>query len=402
MSQAATPDGAAPLLHTPLDGLHRELGARMGAFAGYDMPIQYPAGLKAEHLQARAQCALFDVSHMGQVRVSSADPALADDADAIGASLARALPLDFTDWPAGRQKYTFLLNDAGGIDDDLMIVRTDEALSAWRMVLNASNKVADLRRLRALCPELSFTLLDDALLALQGPQAEAVLAAHDPHAQQMAFMQGATLSIDGVPCLATRSGYTGEDGWEISVPAAEATRVARALLADARVAPAGLGARDTLRLEAGLPLHGNDIGPDTTPAEAGMAWAIPKARRAGGPQAGGFPGAATVLAQLAPAAGGAAAQPPARRLVGLASTSNVPIRAGTEILEAAGDTVVGRVTSGTVSPTLARPIMLAYLDRATLETGPDGTRAPLVAAVRQQRPAVELATLPFVPKRYKR
>ena len=188
------PTASAALARTPLDGLHRELGARMGAFAGYDMPIQYPAGLKAEHLHARARCALFDVSHMGQVRVSSADPSQSDDIESIGASLARALPLDFVDWAPGRQKYSFLLNDAGGIDDDLMIVRTDAALPEYRLVLNASNKTADVQRLRRLCPELSFTPLPDALLALQGPQAEAVLAGFDAYAADMAFMTGAELS----------------------------------------------------------------------------------------------------------------------------------------------------------------------------------------------------------------
>lgn len=400
-ASAAGPTTGAALARTPLDALHRELGARMGAFAGYDMPIQYPAGIRAEHLHARAECALFDVSHMGQVRVSSADPSLADDIDSIGASLARALPLDFVDWAPGRQKYALLLDDAGGIEDDLMALRIDAALPEYRLVVNAANKAADVRRLRALCPELSFELLPDALVALQGPAAEAVLAAHDPSAADMAFMQGAHLSIAGVPCLATRSGYTGEDGWEISVPAADALRVARALLADARVVPAGLGARDTLRLEAGLPLHGSDIGPDTTPAEANLAWSIPKSRRTGGAQAGGFPGASTVLAQLAPAAGGAPERPAARRLCGLVSGSNVPIRAGTPILDAAG-AEVGRVTSGTVSPTLSRPIALAYVQRATLEPGAQGADGGLVAAVRQQRVPVQVAPLPFVPKRYKR
>lgn len=387
--------GSSTLARTPLDGLHRELGARMAAFAGYDMPIQYPPGLRAEHLHTRAQCGLFDVSHMGQIRVSSADPSMSDDLESIGASLARALPLDFVDWAPGRQKYSFLLNDAGGIDDDLMIVRTDAGLPEYRLVVNASNKHADLQRLRRLCPELSFTLLPDALLALQGPQAEAVLAALDPYAAEMAFMTGAELSIDGVPCFATRSGYTGEDGWEISVPAADAIRVARTLLADTRVAPAGLGARDTLRLEAGLPLHGNDIGPDTTPVQASLGWAIPKTRRAGGAFAGGFPGAAVVLAQFDPA------HAPAHKLVGLTTSTNVPIRAGAEIVNGQTGAAVGRVTSGTVSPTLSRPIMLAYVERATVEAALGGTAA-LVAAVRQQRPPVEVVSLPFVPKRYKR
>ena len=415
---AGTAGTAPPLEHTPLDALHRELGARMGPFAGYDMPIQYPAGLKAEHAQVRNQAGLFDVSHMGQVLVHPpAGPAgsgdAADRSAAVRTALAAALPLDFDDFAPGRQKYTFLLNDAGGIDDDLMVAlepaggvdaaaagagNADAAAAPrFRMVLNASNKHADLMRLRALCPALRFELLPDALLALQGPGAEAALASLDARAAGMAFMDAGWLTIDGVRCFATRSGYTGEDGWEIAVPQADAMRVARRLLAIDGVAPAGLGARDTLRLEAGLPLHGNDIGPDTTPAEAAMAWAIPKARRRGGRAAGGFPGADTVLAALQSSDGAPPERPPTRRLVGLVSSAPVPIRAGAEVLAADDGRVVGRVTSGTVSPTLGRPIMLAHVDRAALEA-----KAPLVAAVRQQRPPVEVTPLPFVPKRYKR
>jgi aminomethyltransferase len=364
----------------PLDALHRGLGAKFGAFAGWDMPIQYPAGLKAEHGHTRAAAGLFDVSHMGQLRLRARDRSAATLARALEA----ALPVDFDGWPPGLQRYSLLLNEAGGIDDDLMLVNLGEEV---RMVVNAGNRDADLARLRALCPALEIEWVDAALLALQGPAAEAVLTAHDPACAAMTFMQARTLTLRGSACFATRSGYTGEDGWEISVPLPAAEAVARALLADDRVRPVGLGARDTLRLEAGLPLHGSDITPTTTPVEAGLAFAIPKSRRAGGAKAGGFPGAAPILAHLADGA--------ARRLIGLSSAAPVPIRAHAPIVDAA-DSPVGEVTSGTVSPTLGRPVMLAYLRTDAL----DGR--PLRAVVRDRRPEVTPTRLPFVPKRYRR
>ena len=365
----------------PLDALHRSLGAKFGPFAGWDMPIQYPAGLKAEHAHTRAQAGLFDVSHMGQLRIRARD----GGAGPLARALEAALPVDFDGWPEGLQRYSLLLNDAGGIEDDLMLVNLGDEV---RMVVNAGNRDADLARLRALCPTLDIAWVDAALLALQGPAAESVLAALDPSCAAMTFMQARTLTLCGAACFATRSGYTGEDGWEISVPLAAAEAVARALLADARVRPVGLGARDTLRLEAGLPLHGSDISPGTTPVQAGLAFAIPKSRRAGGAKAGGFPGADAILAQFA---GGVR-----RRLVGLVSDEAVPIRAHAPIVDAA-DSAVGEVTSGTVSPTLGRPVMLAYVDAAALADG----RA-LRAVVRDRRPAVRTAPLPFVPKRYRR
>ncbi|MFZ9406200.1 MAG: glycine cleavage T C-terminal barrel domain-containing protein, partial [Burkholderiaceae bacterium] len=257
-----------------------------------------------------------------------------------------------------------------------------------RMVVNAGNRDADFARLVSLCPALSIEWVDAALIALQGPQAEAVLAALDPAATEMSFMQARTLRLLGVGCFTTRSGYTGEDGYEISIPSADADRVVRALLADARVAPIGLGARDTLRLEAGLPLHGNDIDPTTTPVQAGLMFAIPKSRRAGGAKAGGFPGANGVLRELAQGA--------PRKLVALRSDSNVPIRAHASVVDAQ-DAVVGEVTSGTVSPTLGVPIVLARIEAQALAAG-----GPWRAVVRDKRPALQAATLPFVPKRYKR
>jgi aminomethyltransferase len=364
----------------PLEALHRELGAKFGPFAGYEMPIQYPAGLKAEHAATRERAGLFDVSHMGQVRIRAKDGSAAS----LARGLEAALPLDFDGWTPGLQKYSLLLNEAGGIEDDLMLVNLGDEV---RMVVNAGNRDADFARLVAACPTLSIDWIDAALIALQGPAAESVLAALDPSAAAMTFMQARTLTLEGAACFTSRSGYTGEDGYEISLPLEAAERVTRRLLADPRVAPVGLGARDTLRLEAGLPLHGNDISPTVTPIEAGLAFAIPKPRRAGGAKAGGFPGAATVLAQLADG--------PPRRLVALDSAEPVPVRAHAAILDAA-DVQVGEVTSGTVSPTLGRPVMLALVQAAAL----DGR--PLRAAVRDKRPALEVVRPPFVPKRYKR
>jgi aminomethyltransferase len=365
----------------PLAAVHRELGAKFGPFAGYEMPIQYPAGLKAEHVATRERAGLFDVSHMGQLRIRAKD----GTRESLARGLEAALPVDFEGWPIGLQKYSLLLNDAGGIEDDLMLVNLGDEV---RMVVNAGNRDRDFARLHALCPTLAIEWVDAALVALQGPAAESVLAEMDPAAAGMTFMQGRELALEGAPCFTTRSGYTGEDGYEISLPLDIAELVVRRMLADARVQPVGLGARDTLRLEAGLPLHGNDITASTTPVEAGLAFAIPKSRRTGGAKAGGFPGAAAILAQLADG--------PARKLVGLVSSEPVPIRAHSAILDAS-DAAVGEVTSGTVSPTLGRPVMLAYVQAGALADG-----RSLRAAVRDKRPGVEVVRLPFVPKRYKR
>lgn len=390
---------APTLKRVPLDALHRELGARMGGFAGYDMPIQYPEGLKVEHLHTRSQAGLFDVSHMGQLRVTGAS---------LHRALEAALPIDFDTWPdpdaqgVALQKYSYLLNDEGGIEDDLMLVKLRDEV---RIIVNAGNRASDLARLQLLAPQLRFEWIDAALLALQGPAAESVLAALDPAAASLKFMQARTLRLLGVDCFATRSGYTGEDGYEISVPSGEADKIARALLKDAalknaaatggttRVKFIGLGARDTLRLEAGLPLHGNDIGPTTTPVQAGLQFAIPKSRRAGGTKAGGFPGAATVLAQLANGSD--------RKLVGLVSDEAIPIRAHTAIVNQR-DQMVGEVTSGTVSPSLGKPVMLAYVDSGAVSTPISELAPQLRAVVRDKRPVVQLAALPFVAKRYKR
>ena len=389
MSAAAAGEAASaaapPVRRVPLDAVHRALGAKMGAFAGWDMPIQYLAGLKAEHLHTREACGLFDVSHMGQLAIRPRD----GRAMTLAAQLEAALPVDFDGWPPDTQRYSLLLDDAGGILDDLMLVhRPVPGHPEVRMVVNAGNRDADLALLRARCPDLAIEWVDAALIALQGPQAEAVLASLDPACTAMTFMQAAELTLLGARCFTTRSGYTGEDGFEISVPLDAAEAVTRTLLAHPAVKPVGLGARDTLRLEAGLPLHGNDLSAQTTPVEAGLAFAIPKSRRTGGTKPGGFPGAPRILEQFATGV--------RRKLVGLASNEPVPIRAHAAIVDGQG-VEVGEVTSGTVSPTLGHPVMLAYVDAALLREQP-----PLHAVVRDKRPAVTLQPLPFVPKRYRR
>jgi aminomethyltransferase len=371
----------------PLDALHRQAGAKIGPFAGWDMPIQYPAGLKAEHLHTREAASLFDVSHMGQLRAVAID----GRPSTLYEQIEGALPVDFDGWPHGQQKYSYLLNDAGGIEDDLMLVHlTDGQHAELRIVVNAGNREADLKWLTSHCPRLRFEWIDAALVALQGPQAEAVLAALDPQAAPLRFMQTATLSLLGAACFTTRSGYTGEDGYEISLPLTHAEAIVARLLEHPSVAWAGLGARDTLRLEAGLPLHGSDITPQTSPVEAGLGFAIPKSRRAGGSKAGGFPGAETILRQFA--------EGPRRKLVGLVSHETIPVRAHALIANDAGKTV-GEVSSGTVSPTLGHPVMLAWIERIALE---HEATSPLHAIVRDRRPAVQVTGLPFVPKRYKR
>ncbi len=384
----------------PLEKLHTELGAKFGPFAGYNMPIQYPMGLKAEHLHTRTHAGLFDVSHMGQLRITAPN-------DPSGAQLCRelqaALPCDFNGWPNDIQRYSVLLNDEGGIEDDLMLVyrhadrhgpsgpRDDGARHCEaegrgnpevRMIVNAGNRDADLALLQKLAPGLKFEWVDAALVALQGPDAESVLAALDPKAADMVFMQAAELTLCGVTCFTTRSGYTGEDGYEISIPAADAERVVREIMKDDRVKPVGLGARDTLRLEAGLPLHGNDISPTVTPIEASLGFSIAASRRA----TGGFPGAAKVLAQIANGA--------PRKLIGLISKEPVPIRSHAKIVKEDGSEV-GEVTSGTVSPSLGHPVMLALVQASAVNES-------LYAIVRDKKLKVELTKLPFVPKRYKR
>ena len=359
---------------TPLFDLHRELGGRIVDFAGWELPVQYPAGILAEHQHCRSAAALFDVSHMGQLRLDGADAATA---------LERLVPGDLLGLAPGRARYTQLTDEQGGILDDLIVSNAGDHLF---VVVNAGNRDADLAHLRAaLEPAVTVTeLADRALLALQGPQASTVLTRLAPPSAELRFMTTAEMAVAGLPCRVSRLGYTGEDGFEISVPAADAVTLARRLLAEPEVAPAGLGARDSLRLEAGLPLHGHDIDPSTTPIEAGLAFSIGKRRRA----EGDFPGAETILRQLA--AG------PERRLVGLKPEGRAPAREGTEIQLLDG-TPVGRVTSGGFGPTVGGPIAMGYV---TAVHAAAGTEVALL--VRGKPLPARIVPLPFVPHRYHR
>ena len=355
---------------TVLHGVHAELGARFCPFAGFEMPLQYRDGLRAEHLHTRAHAGLFDVSHMGQVRVTG--PRLHE-------ALERALPLDFDGWSVGAQRYSLLLNERGGIEDDLMVTRLADEV---RIVVNAAGRQGDLALLRALCPGLSFELLDRALIALQGPDAESVLASIEARVARLAFMQAGTFG----DWLVSRSGYTGEDGFEISIPKEQGAALARQLLAHPTVKPVGLGARDTLRLEAGLHLYGQDMDANTTALEASLGWAIARSRRAGGRKEGGFPGAETYLRQVREGA--------SRRLVGLVGDEPAPVRHGAPLVDAT-NSEAGTVTSGTVSPSTQKAIMLGYVSVEFLDKD-------LFAVVREVRRAVRISKLPFVPKRYKK
>jgi aminomethyltransferase len=362
-------EAGGALLRTPLHQLHTELGARFVPFAGFDMPIQYREGLRAEHLHTRSAAGLFDVSHMGQLRVTGPE---------LHESLERALPLDFDGWPPGAQRYSLLLNERGGIEDDLMVTRLADEV---RIVVNASGRHKDLALLRARCPRLSFELLERALIALQGPSAEAALAALQPGVERLGFLQADVFG----DWLVSRSGYTGEDGFEISLPNAAAEALARELLRSPAVKPVGLGARDTLRLEAGLHLYGQDMDANTSALQAGLGWAIARPRRAGGKKEGDFPGAALYLKE--------AKDGVKRRLVGLVGEEPAPIRHGALLM--AAEEQAGVVTSGTVSPSTQRAIMLGYVEAGFLDQ-------PLAAVVRDARRPVRIAKLPFVPKRYKK
>ena len=378
---ADTPTAVAEaqgLAQTPLHALHVELGARMVPFAGYDMPVQYPAGIVAEHTACRTAAALFDVSHMGQLLLEGPNAATA---------LETLVPVDVQGLAVNKQRYAFFTNDAGGILDDLMITRREHDLL---LVVNAACKAADTAHLQQhIGARCRITPLPDrALLALQGPLAVEALARLAPGVRALTFMTGGAFTLEGAECYLTRSGYTGEDGFEISVPAEAAERLARALLAQPEVQPAGLGARDTLRLEAGLCLYGHDIDTTTTAVEAGLTWAIQKVRRAGGDRAGGYPGATVVDAQLA--------NGPARKRVGLVGLERVPVREGAPLVSADGR-AVGRVTSGTVGPTVKQPIAMAWLETALAAPGTE-----VFAEVRGKRVPMRVAAMPFAPHRYHR
>jgi aminomethyltransferase len=368
-------------LQTPLHDLHLQLGAKMVTFAGYRMPVSYPAGIMAEHRSTRSSAGLFDVSHMGQIEVRGKDCATLLESE---------FPSDLEKLRPGRQKYTLLLTDEGGIRDDLMAInRGDHFL----LVVNAACKAADLEYLGSrLGDRLELSLRDDlALLALQGPEAATVLTSLGADASalgQMKFLHVADLCLDGQDCVVSRSGYSGEDGFEISVSADAARGLAEAMLAHPAVSPAGLGARDSLRLEAGLCLYGQDLDTETSPVEAGLSWAISPARRAGGERAGGFPGAGRILRQLEAGC--------ERRLVGLQPEGRAPMRSGTALHDADGQSV-GTITSGGFGPSVERPVSMGYV---LAEYAENGTR--LTGEVRGRHLPVEVAGLPFVTRNYVR
>lgn len=378
------------LLKTPLHALHLELGARMVPFAGYSMPVQYPAGLMAEHRHTREAAGLFDISHMGQLRLSGPDAA---------AAFETLMPVDVIDLPAGKQRYGLLLDDQGGILDDLMFF--NEGNGSLFVIVNGACKVADIAHIQQKIGQRCQVqpLPEQALLALQGPQAAATLARLSPGIERFVFMTGGAVQIGGIAAFVTRSGYTGEDGFEISVAAKDADALARLLLAQPEVKPIGLGARNSLRLEAGLCLYGSDIDTSTTPIEASLNWAIQKVRRNGGARAGGFPGAEKILAQLVAATGAAGHldhDTLKRRRVGLVALERIPVRDGTPLQSFEGQDI-GQVTSGLLGPTADRPVAMGYVATAFAEPG---TRVQ--AIVRGKPVPMEVSTLPFVPTRYYR
>ncbi len=366
------------LLTTPLHALHLELGARMVPFAGYSMPVQYPSGLVAEHHHTRTAAGLFDVSHMGQLRLHGSDAAAAFES---------LMPVDVIGLGLHKQRYGLLLNDDGGIIDDLMFVNRGED---FFVIVNGACKHGDLAHIQSRIGQRCTIepQFDRALLALQGPQAVTALARLLPGVEQRVFMTGMPAHWNGADLYITRSGYTGEDGFEISLPAQSAEAFARALLAQAEVKPIGLGARNSLRLEAGLCLYGNDIDTTTTPVEANLNWAMQKVRRTGGARAGGFPGADKVLAQLD------GRQPLQRIRVGLVGLERVPVREHVELHNTRGQKI-GEVSSGLLAPTADKPVALAYVQA---EYAAVGTR--LNAMVRGKAVPMEVSPLPFVPNRY--
>ncbi|MFP5324393.1 MAG: glycine cleavage system aminomethyltransferase GcvT [Gammaproteobacteria bacterium] len=367
---------------TPLHALHLELGARMVPFAGYAMPVQYPAGLMAEHHHTRNAAGLFDVSHMGQLTLSGPDAAAAFES---------LMPVDVIGLGVNKQRYGLLLNDQGGIIDDLMFVNRNIANGGDIFVIvNGACKDGDLAHIQArIGGRCTVTpQFDRALLALQGPQAVTALARLLPGVEQMVFMTGMPATWNGGDLYITRSGYTGEDGFEISLPADRADAFARALLAQTEVKPIGLGARNSLRLEAGLCLYGNDIDVTTTPVEAALNWAMQKVRRTGGERAGGFPGSDLVLAQLD------GTQALTRKRVGLIALERVPVREHTELQDLQGETI-GEVTSGLLGPSADKPVAMGYVKPEFAAVG-----SRIQALVRGKAVPMEVAPMPFVPNRY--
>ena len=381
---ATDSSSSSALQTTPLNALHIELGARMVPFAGYSMPVQYPSGLMAEHHHTRNAAGLFDVSHMGQLRLVGADAA---------AAFETLMPVDVVDLPVGKQRYGLLLNEEGGIIDDLMFFKksADEVF----VIVNGACKVGDIAHIQAKIGTRCavIPLPEQALLALQGPQAVTALARLCPEVQKLVFMTGGDFVINdggnGIPVFLTRSGYTGEDGFEISVHQSHAEALARLLLAQPEVKPIGLGARNSLRLEAGLCLYGNDIDTTTNPVEANLLWAMQKVRRAGGAREGGFPGASKILAAIAEPIS-------VRKRIGLVALERVPVREHTELQDGNGNTI-GEVTSGLLAPTFGKPIAIAYVETAFSALGTQVT-----AIVRGKPVPMVVSAMPFVPTRYYR
>ena len=372
--------GDTALLNTPLNALHIELGARMVPFAGYSMPVQYPMGLMAEHHHTRAEVGLFDVSHMGQLRLVGPDAAAAFES---------LMPVDVIDLPVGKQRYGLLLTDEGTIIDDLMFVNRGTDIF---VIVNGACKVNDIAHIQARIGSRCqvIPMPERALLALQGPKAIDALSRMVPGVEKLVFMTGASFEWQGADLFITRSGYTGEDGFEISVGNDQVDAFARALLAQAEVKPIGLGARNSLRLEAGLCLHGNDIDTHTTPIEAGLNWAIQKVRRTGGARAGGFPGATIVLGQLD------GTHPLTRKRVGLIAQERVPVREHVELQSLQG-VKIGEVSSGLLGPTANVPVAMGYVDVANAAIG-----TVVNAMVRGKAVPMTVSAMPFVPNRYYR
>ena len=368
------------LLNTPLNALHLELGARMVPFAGYSMPVQYPMGLMAEHIHTRSEAGLFDVSHMGQLRLVGTDAASAFES---------LMPVDVIDLPVGKQRYGLLLTDEGNIIDDLMFVNRGTDIF---VIVNGACKVNDIAhiqgRIGAKCQVIPMP--ERALLALQGPKAVDALSRMVPGVEKLVFMTGASFDWQSADLFITRSGYTGEDGFEISVHNDQADLFARALLAQAEVKPIGLGARNSLRLEAGLCLYGNDIDTSTTPIEAGLNWAIQKVRRTGGARAGGFPGADIVLGQLD------GSRSLTRKRVGLIAQERVPVREHVELQNTQG-VKIGEVSSGLLGPSANVPVAMGYVDVASASLG-----TVVNAMVRGKAVPMTVSAMPFVPNRYYR
>jgi aminomethyltransferase len=364
------------LLHTPLDALHRELGAKMVPFAGYDMPVQYPSGIIKEHLHTRESAGLFDVSHMGQIIIEGAGST---------ALLESLVPVDIEELDIHRQTYALFTTEQGGVLDDLMICRWGQ--ERFFLVVNAACKAQDIEHLRAHLSGQTLTVLEDqALLALQGPTAREAMATLCPQAAELVFMQGCSSVIDGVEVYITCSGYTGEDGFEISVPADAALDLAHRLLGDSRVQPIGLGARDSLRLEAGLCLYGHELTTEIDPVQAGLVWSISKSRREGGARAGGFPGADVIFGRMA--------NKPDLCRVGLTVEGKRPVREGQPVLDESGRQV-GEICSAGFGASIGGPIAMAYIER---ELGQPGVK--LLVAVRDKQLPVTVTSMPFSPRRY--